>query len=557
MQSCRWQTARPVAEFDLGVAYHAGTSEEFDAFRGRQLGRANVSLGFPFRLAADTPTSEVGISRCEQSGGWRYERIGPFTSRGGYDWWSIYWNGALVSDDELGRVGVAAHAASAIDAADHRAIPLPPLHVHHVHLAPSLGLHYRAGILPRCVLTGVDCLDASMLVQHHGDAQKNDGGLLYEDYGGPVKEVHRRLSVSGHLNDVRAAGSAPLTWFYAIGVRLVRVGEGPALSVHAFGQPGVLLPWRFSTYVVTMPANAGSVFYETARMPWSGNTHRWHFHSHQSLFRAADLYAATAPEVVARLAWEPPFATTRSWRDVGAVRAMLRANAPPDAHVCSAEHTPSTRGEDGVSYDRRARVSCRPWGFHRGDPLTVVAFLDADAPHGFEGMRTAGNTDGAAPQHVSWFLEFLCSDNTSHYTYSWTSSGVDAMDALATVRDTTRLFLHMQTPRGPPTVADEFLYAFGLLGAAYVCGWWWLLPALATAAWYGHVDWVIGAQGMALAVVYATQTCTYAFNDRDAAMAPARECQGPWLSVTLLIVGVHAALVWAIGSSRARRPWLL
>lgn len=610
-QSCEWDVRDFAQSAERGVAYWAEDTETFDAFRGHLLARPTVPMGVPFRLSEDLlptlPTLTHATCTVEEKDEarrnvWHFEKVGPFVSTGGYDWWSVYWNDAGRFRARLGREEtktetrkttntetprITAHVSTAVD--EHgRALPLPPLHVHHVHLTPSLGLHNRVELLPDCMLWGKDCLDASMLVQHHGDAQcpgENGTSCLRDDYPpGQAKQVHAPLSAFGHFNDVRAPRSPALVWSYVIGLREERDERESEqertdpllpLSVHAFGQPGTLLLWRLQSYVVTMPIprEACTVVVETGRTPFAGTLSRFLFHSHQAMFLASDLFVGEVEDVL-RVSWR-----RRTFSSEEAATRLreeeILASAPPNALVCSVAR--SVEYVDGVAYDRRPVPSCRrPWTFARGQAITVVSYL-APLPTtaaAFEGMRES-HADGrsAFPQHVSWFLEYVAADATSHYTYSWMSEQTDGMDAVATVRDTVRLSLHMGTPTGPPTLWDEIGYAWGTLGWAYLALGWQTAAVL--GLWAGTLVLVarvpvraivailVCLQGLLLLLLYVKRPCLYALNPRDAAALRAHDppCHASWGSVALLFVAApHALLAYAVASpssSSSYRPVLL
>lgn len=567
---CAWSHPRWTTALDRSVFYHAGNTSTFDAFRGTLLADPPVSLGFPFRLApADGAQHVLPVHQTCRLDDWYFERVGPFTSRGGYDWWSLYWNDYGIDLTPRPR-GITGHVSTVVDASG-AAIGLPPIHVHHMHLSPSLGLHNRVEKVARCMATGLDCLDASMLIQHHGDAQcigRNGSDCLWDEYGRDhVKRITGPLSVFGHFNDVRRPGARPLEWYYMLGVRLWRRENHEVandsvtfVSEHAFGQPGAFIPWKLQSYVVTLPMTRGGghAYIETMRLPTDGVLWRMQFHAHQGVFRGADLYVGLPNEIAPHWTWDETHYGEETWRDVESVRAALRANAPQDAWLCSAEHA-SEKVAD-VDYDRKPTVRCRAggWQFRRHDALTSVSFHASNDPAAFEGMKEVHAHQSLFPQHVSWFLEYAANDGDSHYTYSWASvTTPDAMDPLGTVKDTVRLFLHGGTPAHPPGVVDEWLYAFGLYAWAllYIIAEPWtpvattccvMLVALTRPSMRAIVTVVFVAQGVAIALLYVRSGCVYAFNERDATWASTHQpCATSWsVGVAGSILAVH--LVFAL-----------
>jgi hypothetical protein len=560
MISCDAWIHRPFSHVQDSVAYFTPSTTEFDAFRGVLLDRPEEdSMNFPFRLHRST--FNLTHSSCESRDGWYYERVGPFRSQGGYDWWSVYWNDFGGFRERLQRgdqVGIVAHVSTPVDEGN-RKIPLPPIHVHHVHVTPSLGLHNRFELMPECAFRGRNCLDASMLIQHHGDAQCDDpdrDDCMRDDYMGGIKEVRAPLSVFGHFNDVRPLGSDVLEWYYLIGVKVTERGSDVSkrtwtpLSEHAFGQPGTFVPWQLQSYVVTspIPRRVYTAFYEVLYMPFSGTLWRFQVHAHQAMFLGSDLFAGGISSLgLDRLSWEG------AWANITTLRQFVRTNVPPDSQKCVSDRNTIVVGTK--EFDRRTKVHCDPWTFAVGDAFTVVSYHGpSQAKSSFEGMKgglgrggkTAVENDDLFPQHVSWFLEYYATDHRSHYTYSWGSKAEHGMDNVGTLRDTFRLVFHFGTPESPPTLTDEVMYASSLLLWSYLYLW---VAVLVLLVLYAAIPFarpiLIGMHGLFAAGLYLSHSCVYAFNSVDAGLFEPFSCTHPsWGSVALLILGIHVLPIY-------------
>ena len=75
-------------------------------------------------------------------GVWYTQRIGPFVSTGGYNWWALSWKDpAFMSKAFEGgaktKAGILAHFSGPVNAEGTEAIGYPPIHQHHVHIVPS------------------------------------------------------------------------------------------------------------------------------------------------------------------------------------------------------------------------------------------------------------------------------------------------------------------------------------------------------------------------------------------------------------------------------------
>ena len=71
---------------------------------------------------------------------WHTQKVGPFTSTGGYDWWSLSWHDPGFLTERIkaqGKVGLAATFSGPVNAAGDDVVPYPPMHQHHVHIVPS------------------------------------------------------------------------------------------------------------------------------------------------------------------------------------------------------------------------------------------------------------------------------------------------------------------------------------------------------------------------------------------------------------------------------------
>jgi len=518
-------------------------------------------MKFPFRLSRST--FNLTHSSCEGQDGWHYERVGPFQSQGGYDWWSVYWNdfGGFRQRLERGNLdGIIAHVSAPVDRRN-RMISLPPIHVHHVHVTPSLGLHNRIELIPECAFRGRHCLDASMLIQHHGDAQCDDDGrydCMGDDYMGGIKEVRAPLSVFGHFNDVRPIGSDVMEWYYLIGVRVTEYESEFAkthwtpLSEHAFGQPGTFVPWQLQSYVVTLPIprQVCTAFYEVLYMPFPGTLWRFQVHAHQAMFLGSDLFAGGISSLgLDRLSWEG------AWTNITTLRQFVQTNVPAGSWKCTSDRNTIVVGDK--EFDRRTKVHCDPWTFAAGDAITVVSYNGpSQAKSSFEGMKGGLGRGGGTPlehntlfpQHVSWFLEYYATDDRSHYTYSWGSKAEHGMDNIGTLRDTFRLVFHFGTPETPPTLTDEVMYASSLLLWSYAYLWEMVLVFMVLYVVIPFARPVlVGMHGLFAAGLYLSHSCVYAFNSVDAKLLGPFSCTHPsWWSVAFLLLALHAVPVYCM-----------
>jgi hypothetical protein len=144
--SFHWQ---PFLELQNAHAVHFTSTDAFDRFEGVGLGRDMDVQGLGTYLAANTtqadqllPEGLLHVGSCATTQGqdeWLTQRVGPFRSTGGYDWWHIGWYdvdhvGGLLDRSAPGTpIGITAHWSGFLNDAGVP-VGLPPLHAHHMHV---------------------------------------------------------------------------------------------------------------------------------------------------------------------------------------------------------------------------------------------------------------------------------------------------------------------------------------------------------------------------------------------------------------------------------------
>ena len=117
---------------------------------------------------------------------WHTMRIGPFNSRGGNDWWNFYIRdahgfGAQLNSRAAGEeLSITAHFSGGVTASNEL-MGFPPLHYHHIHMAPGLTVDPRysddlnpwntQGNTSPCALHNENCKAIDAMIYHHGDSQ--------------------------------------------------------------------------------------------------------------------------------------------------------------------------------------------------------------------------------------------------------------------------------------------------------------------------------------------------------------------------------------------------
>jgi len=469
---------------DLPSSYavHYANPPAYDAFNGTGLGRDMDYMGLyrmsnasAIQLEHLLPLGSVKIGTCSteaSDGTWHTQRIGPFRSHGGYDWWQFSWNDVLGLQrllEEGADVGITAHFSGPVDEQGNP-IPLPPIHVHHLHLKPwdrsvtPFSHHITEGILYG------SAYDPAFLIQHHGDHQylSQDGGThsfgaTYEQH---PKLFGSPLAMFCEFNDVRPEHSPPMEWWYQIVVRTSPVVNDRPLSTLFTFNPGRVDLGGTQTGLLTLnwlPSTVDSFFYYTGRMPFGGVLlpNLVEVHAHQEAFQSAILFAATPAEIglgpafKPSVPWESTVTTTTGVANNSALKAYISRQAPRSSRICDVVGQMEQVGAKW--YDRAARVRCVPWTFAAGEILTVVSFNGprAGSIAGMTGMAPTSKDFRDFPQHTDFFISYLCDDGISHYTSAYYTQELDAMPPFVDRFETLRALLDGGMPRGPPTLADH------------------------------------------------------------------------------------------------------
>jgi len=348
--------------------------------------RGNASLAF---CQVHTP-----------QGLWRVERLGPFTSNGGFDWWQLGWRNALQLED-FALSSILAHWTGPI-LLDGTPLPNPPIHQHHAHLIPCARKMY--------------CQDGTRVVEHHGDWQfpHLSGALsMGQHYGGGSKVVES-MSLAAELNDVRCRGSIEMIWFYEIALLIRTKHTGNAvLSLHRIHGPGQSCMSQFCQVMpFPVPASEDTFTIHGGWMPYGGTMVVAVFHAHQAAFHSALLMRGSSRllsnTIIASI---PPFQTTLTASTSLASNTKLRVYLLAclrDYVVCHATHASETI--EGKRYDRASVPSCVSWIFDAGAVFTAITM---NGPTQFPVLSPY------VREHAIWFITYIADDNQSHWTQTF------------------------------------------------------------------------------------------------------------------------------------------
>lgn len=372
---------------------------------------------------------------------WLTQRMGPFQSTGGYDWWRTYWHDVFA----LGRDG-AMHAVTAwrvlpTDASGHF-IGSPPLHEHHVVVhphAPSTAPSQHTISPVACILGGA-CPQVPVFF-----GQGDYAGLqTYHEVDDMVFD--QPLWANGVFNDVRPLSSAPMVWYLQLSLRAGRPSGGRTTSCHAVVHNGNVL--HFVAF--TQPTHADTFWYSVWRMPYAGTLVHApaqspvsSFHTHPRL-QLGLLFAARPEELrLPRL---------RECSGLGECRLPLTggagfaSNAQLLAHVRRAGHVEPCHmaAQDQLC----GALVCDAWHFHEGEVLTGLG-LFGEGGTGACAPEERGNSPSpsSVPQHFTPYLRYHASDGRSHYTFQFGGVRLGLYSRVASRADLGRMAIFVDPMR--------------------------------------------------------------------------------------------------------------
>jgi hypothetical protein len=376
----------------------------FKAFNVTEIGAAD-------RVGSADGHLKFGTCQKQSTRGtWHTDRVGPFRSTGGYDWWQLsYRHIELLRPD----MGINAHVLTAVDA-NGDMLGYPPVHMHHVHLISSTLDTYDLPVV---------LWENERMVEHHGDWVFLDGTLdsYGPDYGSSVKWFTAFPTVNVELNDVRPPRSPPMLWYFQLSVRVAaNDAAGRALSVMKTHQPGPLCFNQLGCSVLTVqidPAVDTWLFYD-GRMPHAGQLVDAVFHAHQSAHHATMLVTGSVDFLRHTPTLVPPGHDAREailTVTSGVANNVLLREAivsrivdPASSRYVICETEGQQTQIDGHVYDRSRVPHCVDWRFDEAEHFTVVSFF---GPTSFG----VAPVTGPFTQHSIWFLTYFASDGHSHY----------------------------------------------------------------------------------------------------------------------------------------------
>jgi hypothetical protein len=394
---------------------------------------------------------------------WSFAKLGPLTSRGGYDWQQRIADVFDIQDhlhsDEKD-VYVTAGAIYAVDE-DNAAISYPPIHLHHAHVFPYGTDECFERIIKR---DGHEWTDGhAVLIQAHGDSACPESAAgnacllksLPRGYGYRISN-YTSMFADFQTNDVRHEGSEDISYYMMVAASWTQRPLIPATFLQ-FQSPvmtqGGLIP---STYKFQRSKSSMLYFNFTNEDLGDGRIAMDSviLHSHETLldawwlfkgdgiFDALEQFREDKGLDLPVLFEKGRNSMTDMKRDV---LDAIRANGGEDVEaLCEVPKSSveckrkSGHGQDEYKtmlFDRRAEIHCVEEGdvvLKQGETLTVVVFNMADEVgktvdllwRGNGGKKAADLNDQVLEQHTIFRADFV-SDKGEHISRSRLSADED------------------------------------------------------------------------------------------------------------------------------------
>lgn len=375
------------------------------------------------------------------------QRIGPFTSTGGYDYWQLAIRDYLKLDSVIERypegIDVDFNFARALFP-NHTVVGLPPVHLHHVNTWLKGGSKGKDFFLP-----------FSAFIPQTGDnmCQPEDGldCLLDDQYPeGFIKRITARMDLNAELNDVRPKSSMPMTWWLQGGLQY-RPRNNQRTVVHSMLSLQNSVSGNIFTNqnleFMSFPVVQDSFVWTKFEMPEDGQLLKAKPHSHPFdlkygfLFRAepsdlgldkfvlgqspsgCGLYGSINVDdsrCLPASLQESGFTSFDDLRksllrNLGRSRSrnIARGFEPPEL-VCETWAKLEIIG--GYGYDRRTPSCCKRSSWRRGQVFTSVWLFSRPAsPPG----PWTEDIPEAYPQHGHWYLSFAGANSSDSSGSRW------------------------------------------------------------------------------------------------------------------------------------------
>uniref|UniRef100_A0A7S2DNJ1 Uncharacterized protein n=1 Tax=Haptolina brevifila TaxID=156173 RepID=A0A7S2DNJ1_9EUKA len=242
------------------VAYSFDSDEDYDKWKGNDWTPWNkawidpglVGMTGPldtFRKLDTNLTHEECTWPSETGSWWHAQRVGPFSSKGNNSWLQMSGRDALHLSTPLetyGQIFVTQSFGGPVDS-NGQFIPLPTLHIHHVHLLYSLLTPGREIPVAPSVVYAYGASGSNYVIEHHSESSYDDLDGTVHSEGDPEgygRLIMRPFDVTLEFNDYRPPLSPPVSYYVQLAVMWwPQDADITPVSYGVAGLPGIAGPF--------------------------------------------------------------------------------------------------------------------------------------------------------------------------------------------------------------------------------------------------------------------------------------------------------------------------
>mmetsp|Transcript_8095 Transcript_8095/g.17702 ORF Transcript_8095/g.17702 Transcript_8095/m.17702 type:complete len:616 (+) Transcript_8095:936-2783(+) len=447
MEGCDFEKIERVPFYKyskVATAIYYPNSPAYDTFKGYDLVPENKDnyVGGQFSTlnqkdGGQFTNHDLAMQTCripmQDEGAWHVQRLGPFISTGGYNWWTLAWDDVAMLSEGLKKY------PEGIDVEQYMFTPVlkngerlnyPPIHSHHVHVVTHPGVRPRLQPIPLCLgrsglgipsldaavfdLGAASCWNLTLFFEQHGDyicTPEDDGIECLTQGGGIPRRLAELKDIETEFNDVRPTGSEPLEWYFQVAMRWKSMDESkPPVSFNGYlGPPNIIPPSQLTKSGTNpTPTDEASMFSYSGTIYEDGEVVRIKAHSHSAIAESSMLMLATYADLGldgARFTPAQSYLPLRTTSELGfesnnqlahyILDHLSKAQARYD-YSCTQKHDlrndvcsrPRPEWKCGTlvdyemldvggkmfPFDRRCKTWCKPWTFRKGDRVVAIGF---------------------------------------------------------------------------------------------------------------------------------------------------------------------------------------
>lgn len=391
-----------------------------------------------FALKSDINLAErVHVSDCIQwpqheQPGRTIQRVGPFSSTGGYDAWLASWENSdsfqSVLDQHPDGVFIKSFAFGVVDSHGSH-LGLPPLHIHHQHGGMGTSVGYRStwsssGIPQMIIAADYQCMSRYGGVSCLRREFPSGFGMFAND----------TLNAESYINDVRPIGSEAFNWWIERVIEWIPKAHSRIRPVSQ-----MVLNRRVNLDIAEcaafqLPTDRHSFWWYTVRIPRDMHSILIYGHSHVAMLDRAYLFAATPKQLglhklpQSKNDWDPVSLHLAGFDGVEEmmqyVSQHLANETTTNRTICRYNGLEELVGEFFWDRSTLAGTDCSAWNFKEGDIVTSLGFSHPlrSSSTGYATVRDRSRIPGVYGMHQTWFV-YYSTDEDRPYHETFTGNG--------------------------------------------------------------------------------------------------------------------------------------